>query len=171
MCQWDWIRLPRKETFLNAYKVLSLNMLSSKKRKEPFKSLIGLSGLPIKLSNLGLTLDPTCLRWKAPETMEHLFSMWQLLSQDLGPAFARLSHSLYQDTGRIYSGHHSNAMGDGLQQTPSLHSALYQDSNTWNVVILLLQEVKRDIVFWHNNSRSQEDKNNYNRTCKPICSW
>ncbi len=66
-------RITLQENFLNVYKFLSLSMLQSKTKEQPFKSLTGLSGLTIKAFKSGLTPDPTCLRCEAPETMEHLY--------------------------------------------------------------------------------------------------
>ncbi len=65
------------------------------------------------------------------------------------------SSRLLNDIGNLpaYWGLHSQpspyAAGKYLQQTPSLHWLHIRDATTQKVLILLLQEIKRDIIFHH----------------------
>ncbi len=74
--QRDRIALPRRETFLNAYKVGSLNMLPSKMKETSFKILNSTIWTNKKAFKSGLTPDPTCLLCNAAEAKEDLFCIF-----------------------------------------------------------------------------------------------
>jgi hypothetical protein len=89
--QRDRLALPQRDTFLNAYKVLSLSMLPSKTRKTTFQVLNHTVWTQNKAFKSGMAADATCFRCEETETMEHLLygcenystKIWALAGQDL----------------------------------------------------------------------------------------
>ncbi len=61
-----------KDTFLNAYKILSLSILTLKTKETTFQILKRMTWTQNKVFKSGLSPDLTCLRCATVETMEHL---------------------------------------------------------------------------------------------------
>jgi hypothetical protein len=70
--QRDGLALPRRDTFLNAYKVLSLSLLPSKTKETVFQVHNRTVWTQNKAFKSGMAADATCFRCDETETMEHL---------------------------------------------------------------------------------------------------
>jgi hypothetical protein len=70
--QRDSMMLPRRDTFLNAYKVLSMPLLPSKTKETTFQILNRTIWTHNKAFKSGMATEPTCFRCEEVETMEHL---------------------------------------------------------------------------------------------------
>ncbi len=70
--QRDGLMLPRRDTFLNAYKVLSMSLLPSKTKETTFQILNRTIWTQNKAFKSGMATEATCFRCEEVETMEHL---------------------------------------------------------------------------------------------------
>jgi hypothetical protein len=146
--QRDGLSLPRRDTFLNAYKVLSLSLLPSKTKETTFQVLNRTIWTQNKASKSGMAAEATYFRCDETETMEHLLygcenysaKIWALAGWVLTLAVSR----------------HSGDFIPRIELTPleifvkKLHPSILlhvPDGTTRKVLILLLQEIKRDIIF------------------------
>ncbi len=71
-CLRDGLMLPRRDTFLNAYKILSLSLLPSKTKETTFQILNRTIWTQNKAFKSGMASEATCFRCEEVETMEHL---------------------------------------------------------------------------------------------------
>jgi hypothetical protein len=146
--QRDGITLPQRATFVNAYKVLHLSLLPSKTKETVFQILNRTIWTQNKAFKSGRATDARCYRCEEIETMEHLLyccehysaKIWDLAGKSLTLA---LSH---------YSGEYIPAVVltplEIIFNKPHPSILLHiPDATTRKVLILLLQEIKRDIVY------------------------
>ncbi len=146
--QRDGITLPQRATFINAYKVLQLSLLPSKTKETVFQILNRTIWTQNKAFKSGRAPDARCYRCEEIETMEHLLyccehysaKIWDLAGKSLTLALS----------------HHSGEYIPMVVLTPleivfnKLHPSILlhiPDATTRKVLILLLQEIKRDIVY------------------------
>jgi hypothetical protein len=146
--QRDGLALPRRDTFLNAYKVLSLSLLPSKTKETTFQVLNRTVWTQNKSFKSGMAAYATCFRCDETETMEHLLyscenystKIWALAGRVLMLAISR----------------HSGDFIPRIELTPleiifnKPHPSILlhvPDDTSRKVLILFLQEVKRDIIF------------------------
>jgi hypothetical protein len=93
--------------------------------------------------------DLTCLRFATVENMEHLLYICENYSAKI---WALLGKAL-----TLALPHHSVDYIPAIMLTPlnivynKPHPSILhlQDSKTWKVIILLIQEIKRDIIYQH----------------------
>jgi hypothetical protein len=146
--QRDGLALPRRDTFLNAYKVLSLSLLPSKTKETVFQVFNHNVWTQNKVFKSGMAADATCFRCDETETMEHLLygcenysaKIWALAGRVLMLAISRHSGDFIPRIkltllGIIFNKPHPSIL---------LH---VPDGTTSKALILFLQEVKRDIIF------------------------
>jgi hypothetical protein len=148
--QWDGITLPQRATFINAYKVLHLSLLPSKTKETVFQILNRTIWTQNKAFKSGRATDARCLRCEEIETMEHLLyccehysaKIWDLAGKSLTLALS----------------HHSGEYIPAVVLTPleivfnKPHPSILlhvPDATTRKVLILFLQEIKRDIIYRH----------------------
>jgi hypothetical protein len=146
--QRDGVMLPRRDTFLNAYKVLSMSLLPSKTKETTFQILNRTVWTQNKAFKSGMAAEPTCLRCEEVETMEHLLygcenysaKIWALASKVLTLSLSR----------------HSGDFIPRIDLTPleivfnKPHPSILlhvPDGTTRKILILFIQEIKRDIIF------------------------
>jgi hypothetical protein len=146
--QRDGVMLPRRDTFLNAYKVLSMPLLPSKTKETTFQILNRTIWTQNKAFKSGMVAEPTCLRCEEVETMEHLLygcenysaKIWALASKVLTLSLSR----------------HSGDFIPRIDLTPleivfnKPHPSILlhvPDGTTRKILILFIQEIKRDIIF------------------------
>jgi hypothetical protein len=95
----DGLALPRRDTFLNAYEVLSLSLLPSKTKETTFQVLNRTVWTQNKAFKSGTAADATCFRCDETETMEYLLygcenystKIWALAGRVLMFAISRHS--------------------------------------------------------------------------------
>jgi hypothetical protein len=146
--QRDGLALHRRDTFLNAYKVLSLSLLPSKTKETTFQVLNRTVWTQNKAFKTGMATEATCFRCDETETMEHLLygcenhstKIWALAGRVLMLAISRHSGDFIPrieltQLEIIFNKPHPSIL---------LH---VPDGTTRKVLILFLQEVKRDIIF------------------------
>jgi hypothetical protein len=146
--QRDGLALPRRVTFFNTYKVLSLSLLPSKTKETVFQVLNRTVWTENKAFKSGMAADATCFRCYETEMMEHLLygcknysaKIWTLAGRVLMLAISRHSGDFITRTELtpleiIFNKPHPLIL---------LH---VPDATTRKVLILFLQEVKRDIFF------------------------
>jgi hypothetical protein len=146
--QRDGITLPQRTTNLNSYKVLYMSLLPSKTKETVFQILNRTIWTQNKAFKSGRAPDAICYRCDEIETMEHLLyccehysaKIWDLAGKSLTLALS----------------HHSGEYIPAVVLTPleivfnKPHPSILlriQDATTWKVLILFLQEIKRDIIY------------------------
>jgi hypothetical protein len=148
--QRDGITLPQRATFINAYKVLHLSLLPSKTKETEtvFQILNRTIWTQNKAFKSGRAADARCLRCEEIETMEHLLYCCEHYSakiRDLAGKSLTLALS-----------HHSGEYIPAVVLTPleivfnKPHPSILlhvPDATTRKVLILFLQEIKRDIIY------------------------
>jgi hypothetical protein len=133
---------------MNAYKILHLSLLPSKTKETVFQILNRTIWTQNKAFKSGRATDAKCFRCEEVETMEHLLyccenysaKIWDLTGKSLTLA---LSH---------YSGEYIPAVVltplEIVFNKPHPSILLHvKDATTRKVLILLLQELKRDIIY------------------------
>jgi hypothetical protein len=146
--QRDGIMLPQRATFINAYKVLHVSLLPSKTKETVFQILNRTIWTQNKAFKSGRATDAKCFRCDNIETMEHLLyccehysaKVWDLTGKSLTLALS----------------HHSGEYIPAVVLTPleiifnKPHPSILlhvPDATTRKVLILLFQEIKRDIIY------------------------
>jgi hypothetical protein len=146
--QREGITLPQRVTFLNAYKVLHMPLLPSKTKEAVFQILNRTIWTQNKAFKSGQVPDVLCYRCEEVETMEHLLyscehysaKIWDLagkalilaISHHFGDYVPALVLTLLKI---VFNKPHPSIL---------LHIT---DATTWKVLILFLQEIKRNIVY------------------------
>ncbi len=146
--QRDGITLPQNAMFINAYKVLHLSLLPSKTKETVFQILNRTIWTQNKAFKSGPAPDAFCYRCEEIETMEHLLyccehysaKIWDLAGKSLTLALSQ------------YSGEYMPAVIltplEIIFNKPHPSILLHvSDAITRKVLILLLQEIKRDIIY------------------------
>jgi len=148
--QRDGVTLPMRSTFLDAYKVLFLPLLPSKTKETVFQILNRTIWTQNKAFKSGMAPDACCYRCDEVETMEHLLY-----------ACENYSAKIWDLAGRALTLAISGHTGDYIPMidlTPleitynKPHPSILlhvRDGTTRKVLILFLQEVKRDIIYRH----------------------
>jgi hypothetical protein len=146
--QRDGITLPQRITFLNAYKILHMSLLPSKTKETAFQILNRTVWTQNKAFKSGRAADAKCFRCEEIETMEHLLYCCE-----------HYSAKIWDLTGRSLTlalSHHSGEYIPAVILTPleivfnKPHPSILlhiKDAITRKVLILLLQEIKRDIIY------------------------
>ena len=146
--QRDDVILPEKNTFLNAYKILFLSIIPSKTKETTFQILNRTVWTQNKAFKSGRDDSPHCYRCEHVETMEHLLyecehyssRVWELLGHALTNALAE--HSAHPTPVIIFT------FLEIIYNKP--HPVLkthVENATTRTVIILLIQEIKRDIIY------------------------
>jgi hypothetical protein len=156
----DNIYVPDKNTFNNAYKVLNLPLIPSKTKEVAFQTLNRTIWTNNKAFKSGIIDSPACLLCGEDETMEHLLyncphssiTAWEefsgiiteLTTQISGQQVARMN---YTPKEIIYNTPHPTIL------------LRIEDNSTRELLILLTQEVKRDLIYRRMNIK----ENHHNR--------
>jgi hypothetical protein len=144
----DGVYVPERQTFKDAYHVLSLPFLSSKTKETAFQILNRTIWTNNKAFKSGLCASPLCLRCDEIETMEHLIylcpnyaeQVWAILGQMLTRTVTQFSNEY---TARI-----ELTPKEIIFNKP--HPAILlriPDQLTRQSILVLIQEVKRDIIY------------------------
>jgi hypothetical protein len=135
-------------TFKNAYQLLRLPTLTSKTRETAFQTLNRTIWTNNKAFKSNMRPDPNCDRCGEVETMEHLLCECQhyslLLWERLGEVLTRLFTTLSQD----YVPRVELSQLNVIYNVPHPSVLLYvHDKLTRNMILALIQEIKRDIIY------------------------
>ncbi len=146
--QRDGITLPQRVIFLNAYKVLHMSLLPSTTKETVFQILNRTIWTQNKANKSGRAPDALCYHCEEVETMEHLLyscehysdKIWDLAGKALTLAIS------------YYSGDYVPAMVlsplEIVFNKPHPSILLHvENATTRKVLILFLQEIKRDIIY------------------------
>ncbi len=139
--------LPQRDTFLNVYKVLSLNLLPSKIKETTVQTANKTIWEGNKAYKSGMALDPICQYCEELETMKHLLYADKLLSQYKGNSWLCSYSSLFSSYGRLHSNQNPSFNGNCVQQTQTLHSSPPSKKEYVKRVIPTFQEVELDIIL------------------------
>jgi hypothetical protein len=139
---------PSQRDFTNAYTILRLPLITSKTRETAFQILNRTIWTNNKAHKSRMRADPNCERCKKVETMEHLLCecehyselLWDKLASSLTSLLNKLSGD---QVPRIELGQ-TNVIFNIPHQSLLLH---IKDRTTRNAVLLLIQEIKRDIIY------------------------
>jgi hypothetical protein len=139
---------PSQRDFTNAYSILRLPTLTSKTRETAFQILNRTIWTNNKAFKSRMRLDPNCERCSKVETMEHLLCeceyysepLWSKLAEGLTMLFNVISSDRVP---RVELGQ-TNIIFNIPHPSLLLH---IPDKSSRTAILLLIQEVKRDIIF------------------------
>jgi hypothetical protein len=139
---------PSQRVFNNAYHVLQLPAIKSKTRETAFQILNRTIWTNNKAHKSRMRPDPNCDRCGKPETMEHLLCECEKYSE---PLWGKLADALTQlfndispdDVPRVDLGQ-TNIIFNIPHPSLLLH---IRDKESRNALLLLVQEIKRDIIY------------------------
>jgi hypothetical protein len=139
---------PSQRDFTNAYNILRLPTITSKTRETAFQILNRTIWTNNKAFKSKLRPNPQCERCKKVETMEHLLCECEYYSEPLWSKLAvgltmLLNDISTDDVPRIELGQ-TNIIFNIPHPSLLLH---IHDKLSRNAILLLIQEVKRDIIF------------------------
>jgi hypothetical protein len=138
---------PSQRDFTNAYNILRLPAITSKTRETAFQILNRTIWTNNKAFKSRMRPDPHCERCKKVENMEHLLCECEYYSEPLWNKLAEGLTMLLNDVStdrvpRIELGQ-TNIIFNILHQSLILH---IHDKASRNAILLLIQEVKRDLI-------------------------
>jgi hypothetical protein len=139
---------PSQRDFTNAYTILRLPLITSKTRETAFQILNRTIWTNNKAYKSRLRADPHCERCKKVETMEHLLCECEYYSE---PLWGKLAESLTmllrnissEEVPRVEIGQ-TNVIFNIPHQSLLLH---IKDKASRNAILLLIQEIKRDLLY------------------------
>ncbi len=139
---------PSQRDFTNAYNIIRLPTITSKTRETAFQILNHTIWMNNKAFKSRMRPDPYCDRCKKVETMEHLLCECEYYSE---PLWSKLSEGLtmllnevsMDRVPRIELGQ-TNIIFNIPHPSLLLHM---QDKASRNAILLLIQEVKRDLIY------------------------
>ncbi len=138
---------PNQHAFTSAYNLLRLPLITSKTRETAFQILNRMSWTNNKAFKSWMRLDPNCERCGRVGTMEHLLCECEYYSECLWNWLAEILTKYYNGTSTTYVPRMDLGQINIIYniQHPSL--LLYiSDKEMCNVMLLLLQEIKRDMI-------------------------
>jgi hypothetical protein len=144
----DEVYVPDGSTFKDAYKVLQLGMLSSKTKETIFQVLNRTIWTNNKAFKSHMRDSPDCERCGLEETMEHLLYECEHYSSLVWAELGQLLTAVFT----VLRGEHVSRIEltpkEIVYNKPHPSVLLFlQDSSDQKLTILIMQEVKRDIVF------------------------
>jgi hypothetical protein len=139
---------PSQRDFTNAYNILRLPTITSKTRETAFQILNRTIWTNNKAYKSRLRPDPYCERCKRVETMEHLLCECEYYSEPLWNKLAESLTRLLNDVSldevpRVELGQ-TNIIFNIPHPSLLLH---IQDKPSRNAILLLIQEIKRDLIY------------------------
>jgi hypothetical protein len=139
---------PSQRDFTNAYNILRLPTITSKTRETAFQILNRTIWTNNKAFKSRMRPDPHCERCKKVETMEHLLCECEFYSEPLWNKLAEGLTMLLNDAStdrvpRIELGQ-TNIIFNIPHPSLLLH---IHDKSSRNAILLLIQEVKRDLIY------------------------
>jgi hypothetical protein len=139
---------PSQRDFTNAYNIIRLPTITSKTRETAFQILNRTIWTNNKAFKSRLRPDPYCERCKNVETMEHLLCECEYYSEPLWNKLAESLTKLLNDVSvdevpRVELGQ-TNIIFNIPHPSLLLH---IHDKTSRNAILLLIQEVKRDIIY------------------------
>jgi hypothetical protein len=139
---------PSQRDFTNAYNILRLPTITSKTRETAFQILNRTIWTNNKAFKSKLRPNPQCERCKKVETMEHLLCECEYYSEPLWSKLAEgltmlLNDISIDDVPRVELGQ-TNIIFNIPHPSLLLH---IHDKLSRNAILLLIQELKRDIIY------------------------
>ena len=144
----DGVNLPERNTFNTSYKVLNIPIITSKTKETIFQILNRTIWTNNKAFKSRMRPDPNCDRCNNLETMEHLLYECEFYSSliwdQLGTAFTRQFNTMTED----YVPRVELNFKHIVFNVPHPSILLYiKDKDTRIATIMLIQELKRDIIY------------------------
>jgi hypothetical protein len=144
----DDVYVPERQTFIDAFRVLSLPYLSSKTKETTFQILNRTIWTNNKSFKSGLCPSPQCYRCEEIETMEHLLYLCPNYAEKLWVVFGQvLTQAISQFTAE-YTAHIELTPKEIIFNKP--HPAILlriTDKLTRYIILATIQEIKRTIIF------------------------
>ncbi len=139
---------PSQQDFTNAYSILRLPTITFKTRETVFQILNRTIWTTNKAFKSRMRPDPNCERCKKVETMEHLLCECEYYSEPLWNKLAEGLTMLFNDVStdrvpRIELGQ-TNIIFNIPHPSIILH---IDDKSSRNAILLLIQEVKRNLIY------------------------
>ncbi len=139
---------PGQRTFNSAYNLLHLPLITSKTRETAFQILYGTTWTNNKAFKSRIRGDPNCDRCGETETMEHLLCECEYYSECLWNRLAEILTIYYNDISTTYVPRVDLGQTNIIFNIPHPSLLLYiPDKETQNAILLLVQEIKRDIIY------------------------
>jgi hypothetical protein len=139
---------PSQRAFTNAYNLLRLPLITSKTREMAFQILNRTTWTNNKAFKSRMRLDPNCDRCGKTETMEHLLCECEYYSECLWNRLAEILTIYYNDISMTYVPRVDLGQTNIIFNIPQPSLLLYiPDKETRNAILLLVQEIKRDIIY------------------------
>ena len=146
--QRDRIYLPERRTFTDAYKLVSNPALTSKTKEIIFQILNRTIWTKNKAHKSRRRLDPNCDRCGNPETMEHLLNECSHYSEPLWDRLGELLTKFLNSISEDYIPRVELGFRQVIFNMPHPSILLHvKDKNTRMLLIMLIQEIKRDIIY------------------------
>jgi hypothetical protein len=144
----DGVYVPERQTFKDAYHVLSLPFLSSKTKETAFQILNRTIWTNNKAFKSGLCASPLCLRCDEIETMEHLIYLCPNYAEQVWAIFGQMLTKTVTQFSNEYTARIDLTPKEIIFNKP--HPAILlriSDQLTRQSILVLIQEVKRDIIY------------------------
>jgi hypothetical protein len=160
----DRVFYPTTETYNNAYNIIGMNSLPSKTKETAFQILNRTTWTNNKAYKSGTRDTPDCDYCGQVETIEHLIHNCEEYSAAL---WEELGHSL---TAALTA--HSGNEIPTIQLTPleiiynKIHPSLklhLQEKSVQLILVHLVQEIKRDIIYRRMNTNANHRRRNLTR--------
>jgi hypothetical protein len=144
----DGVYVPDRQTFKDAFRVLSLPFMSSKTRETAFQILNRTIWTNNKAFKSGMCTSPQCLRCDEIETMEHLLYLCPNYAEKIWLEFGHLLTRTITQFSNEYTARIELTPKEIIFNKP--HPAIMlriSDPLVRNSILVLVQEIKRDIIF------------------------
>jgi hypothetical protein len=139
---------PGQRAFTNAYNLLRLPLIASKTRETAFQILNRTTWTNNKAFKSRMRPDPNCDRCGKTETLEHLLCECEFYSECLWNRLADILTTYYSETSVTYVPRVDLGQTNIIFNIPHPSLLLYiPDKETRNIILLLVQEIKRDIIY------------------------
>ncbi len=135
----DDVYVPERQTFIDAFRVLSLTYLSSKTKETAFQILNRTIWTNNKSFKSGLCPSPQCYRCEEIETMEHL--LYLCPNND---------EKLWEEFGQVLTQAISQFTAEYTARIKLTHPAILlriTDKLSRYIILATIQEIKRTIIF------------------------
>jgi hypothetical protein len=139
---------PSQRAFTRAYNLLRLPLITSKTRETAFQILNRTTWTNNKAYKSRMRPDPNCERFSRMETMEHLSCECEYYSECLWNRLAESLTKYYNDMSTTHVPRVDLGQINIIYNIPHPSLLLYiPDKESRNAILLLVQEIKRDITI------------------------